>query len=281
MTSLPNAALLAQSLSKTKKAIVLIGSTPNFDLMASALGFFLALKAKGIAAQVVCPVEMRVEFSHLVGVDSVQKKIGNRNLIVSFAYSEDQVEKVSYNISEDGKRFNLVISPKTGVMPLDPQTVDYEYAGADADFIALFGINSFEELGEGYQKERLLFDTAMTVSFSPFAQTPFTKCHLEMGKSSSLCEFMVSACEALGIPLDQDSAANFLVGIDVSTDGFRAPTVSADTFETVAKLMRLGAFLPQTVKAPQMTQAQMPFVPAQTTEVSTNQFAGALGNAGH
>src|SRR5258708_1300968 len=197
MKPLANIDLLKTSLSQTKKAILLLGSTPNFDMVASALGFALALKARGIDVQVASLAEMRVEFSRLVGVDQVRGKIGNRNLVVSFDYTEDQVEKVSYSISEDGKRFNLVIAPKSGIRPLDPESVNFEYSGADAEFIALFGVNSFEELGSFYDNDRTLFDTAMTVAFTLFPVQPFTKCHIDGSDVSSLSELLCAVCQAL------------------------------------------------------------------------------------
>ena len=283
MKPLANIDLLKESLTNTKKAILLLGSAPNFDTVASALGFSLALQAKGIDVQVASLADMRVEFSRLVGVDQVRNKIGNRNLVVSFDYTEDQVEKVSYNISEDGKRFNLIISPKSGTKPLEPETVRFEYAGADAELIGLFGINNFEELGSFYDGERLLFDTAMTVDFTLFPVQPFIKCHMDASEMSSLSELMAHVCDKLELQLNEDSASNLLAGIDVATGEFRSPLTTADTFETVAMLLRLGAVRQPPVQQPQMSPQQMPFTPQYSyqqppTQASNNQFAQLLGN---
>lgn len=284
MKPLANIDLLKDTLSTTKKAILLLGSTPNFDMVASALGFALALRAKGVDVQVASLADMRVEFSRLVGVDQVRNKIGNRNLVVSFDYSEDQVEKVSYSISEDGKRFNLVISPKSGVKPLEPDTVSFDFTGADAEFIGLFGVNSLEELGSFYDGERLLFDTAMTVGFTLFPVQPFAKCHLDASETSSLSELMVHVCDKLELPLNEDSGSNLLAGIDVATQEFRSPLTTADTFETVALLLRSGAVRQPIMQQVQMTPQQMPYTPQYSTQQppaqdNTNQFAQLLGNA--
>lgn len=286
MKQLPNIDLLKDTLSSTKKALVLLGTNPNFDVVAAALGFALALRKKGIDAQVASLAEMRVEFSRLVGVDGVRRKVGNRNLVVSFDYKEEQVEKVSYQISEDGKRFNLVIAPKAGASPLQPETVNFELAGAEAEFIATFGINSGEELMQLVKDEHGLLDSAMTLAFTHFPTPPFAKCHLDAQGLSTLSELAALACVSLGLDFDEDSGSNLLAGIDLATNGFRSPQVGADTFEVVAGLMRAGAVRPPVITAPPMSPSQMPFVPnfrrpsqvQPPVETSTNQFAQLLNN---
>ncbi len=261
-------------------------ANPNFDVVAAALGFALVLRKKGIDVQVASLAEMRVEFSRLVGVETVRRKVGNRNLVVSFDYSEDQVEKVSYQISEDGKRFNLVIAPKSGAQPLQPETVEFEFAGAEAQFIATFGINSQAELDELIGNEHGLLDTAMSVAFTMFACQPFAKCHLEGQGLSSLCELTALTCRELGLELDEDSGSNLLAGIDLTTAGFRSPLTSADTFETVAALMRAGAVRPPLITTSPMTPSQMPYMSGRRPSFSqqappinanTSQFASLLG----
>lgn len=271
MKPLPSLEQLKKDLPNYKKALVLLSSTPNIDTVASALGLAVTLKKKGVDTQVASTSDMRVEFSRLVGVDDVRKKIGNRNLIVSFDYSEDKVEKVSYNISEDGKKFNLVISPKTGATPLDPATVDFDYAGAESDLTFMIGVSNFTELGSLYEEERNAIEGSHTVAITLFPAPTFAKTHLDATGTSSLSEFMVSVCQGLDLPLDQDSAGNFLFGLDSITGGLSSPTVTADTFETVAVLMRAGARRQPIGQHGSMTQNQMPWQPQAQTTVPTSQ----------
>lgn len=288
MKQLPNIDLLKDSLSQAKKAIIILGANPNFDTVAAALGFALALKQKNVDTQVASSADMRVEFSRLVGVESVRKKVGNRNLMVSFAYSEDQVEKVSYQISPDGKRFNLVIAPKAGAQPLQPETVNFEFTGAEAEFIATFGVGSNQELDELVKNEHGLMDGAMTVAFTLFPVPAFAKCHLEAQGLSSISELAAITCQGLGLDLNEDSGSNLLAGMDMATQGFRIPSVSADTFETVANLMRAGAQRPPLAQPP-MPPSQMPYMPSLRRSIrplmdqsapmnaNTSQFASLLG----
>lgn len=232
---------IKKTVEEAKTAFVLLGSNPSYDAVASALSLYLSLKNAGKHVQVACPDDMRVEFSYLVGVDEIAKKIGNQNLVVSFQYAEENVEKVSYNISEDGKTFNLTISPKAGGKPLDPGSINFSYAGAAGDIVFIVGSTSFEQLGELYESEKVLYDKAMTVSITPYEITPFAKTSLNTSNQSSLAEGMTALLSELGMEPKDDIATNLLSAIEFATNRFQSVAVNPDTFETVAKLLRNGA----------------------------------------
>lgn len=282
MKALPPLEPLIQTLPSIQKALVLMSSTPNIDTVASALGLALALRKHGIGVQIASPVDMRVEFSRLVGVDEVKKKIGNRNLVVSFDYTEDKVEKVSYTISEDGKRFNLVIAPKTGATPLDPATVAFDYAGAEADATFLVGVNTYQDLGPLYDEERNVIEGSYTVALTLFPVSTYAKIHVDASGCSSLAEMMTSACTQLGLTLDQDSASNLLFGLESITQGLSTPTVTADTFETVAVLMRAGARRQPIGQQGTLSPNQMPFLAnSEQSSVSSQQAPITQSPAGN
>lgn len=289
MKTFANLEPLLETISKSKKAILLMGPNPNIDTAASALALSLVLKKKEIDVQVASPADMRVEFSRLVGVDEVKKKIANRNLVVSFPYSEEKVEKVSYNISEDGKTFNLVIAPKSNAKPLDPAEVRYDYAGAEADLVILVGVSSFEELGEIYQNDRNTLESATTVALTLFPVATYANHHFDAQGLSSLCELTTALIVQAQLPIDADSASNLLFGVESVTNGFAAPTVTADTFETIALLLRSGAKRQPVGQHGTLSSTQMPWQappvsqPTTTPATSgdgqpagTNPFAAAL-----
>ena len=145
---------IQEPLSQAKTIVIAMGVNANYDVVASALSLYLSLKNAGKSVYIVCSAPMRVEFSYLVGVDEVREKLGNKSLMISFDYDENAVEKVSYSISEDGKKFQLLVSPKTGGRPLDPSTVQYSGSGAEADLLFLFGATSFEDLGVLYEADK-------------------------------------------------------------------------------------------------------------------------------
>ncbi|HZZ98500.1 MAG TPA: hypothetical protein VFG51_01075 [Candidatus Saccharimonadia bacterium] len=226
---------------KAGSAYVLLGLNPSYDMVASALSLYLSLKSAGKEVQIACPDDMRVEFSHLVGVDEIKQSIGNRNLVVSFDYEENSVEKVSYNISDDGKKFNLVISPKSGVHPLDPSKLDYSYSGAEADVVFLFGATAFEDLAEMYDDNKSLFENANTISINAFQVQPFAKVNLDTNGQSCLAEGTLILLTELGLEPRDDIATNLLSSIEQATQRFQSLGVAAETFEAAAHLMKNGA----------------------------------------
>jgi hypothetical protein len=226
---------------KASSAYVLLGMNPSYDSVASALSLYLSLKAAGKEVQIACPDDMRVEFSHLVGVDEIKQSIGNRNLVVSFDYEENSVEKVSYNISDDGKKFNLVISPKTGGHPLDPARLEYSYSGAEAELVFLVGAASFDDLAELYTDNKSLFDAATTVSINAFQVQPFASFNVDTTGQSCLAEGTMVLLTEIGLEPHDDIATNLLSSIEQATQRFQSLGVSAETFEAAAHLMRNGA----------------------------------------
>lgn len=263
MISAQDASTLQKQVESAKTAFILLGSNPSYDAVSSALSLYLSLKNAGKSVQIACPDEMRVEHSYLVGVDEIAKKIGNQNLVVSFQYAEENVEKVSYNISEDGRTFNLVISPKTGGRPLDPSSVDFSYAGATGDVVFIVGAISFDQLGHLYESEKQLFDNAMTVSITQYEVPPFARMSVETSGQSCIAEGVVKLLTQWGLEPKDDIATNLLSSIEHATNRFQSVAVNPETFEVVALLLRNGARRSATNPAFQQFEPTQ-FVPTST-----------------
>jgi nanoRNase/pAp phosphatase (c-di-AMP/oligoRNAs hydrolase) len=227
-------------LDPAKSVFVLLPQNPNLDAAAAALSLFLSLKEAGKNTFIGSPTKMRVEFSTLVGIDRVSDKIGNRNLIISFDYAEDAIEKVSYNV-EEGK-FNLVIEPKSEHPPLDSKKVNFSYEGIEAPLIFIVGAKKLEDLGALYEKDRQAFNQTSIVNVDrATTNTKFGQINLVNSGAAALSEIIYKLLKNLNLPLNIDIAGNLLKGIEVQTQNLQAPFASPDTFETVAQLMRAGA----------------------------------------
>jgi len=136
---------IGKLLVKSKQILIFLPVNPSVDVTAAGLALYLSLKASGKRAVIVCSEPIPVALNRLIGVDKIQNQIGGQNLVISFEYLEDSIEKVSYNIN-NGK-FNLVIQPKEGYPPLDYQKLSYKYSGAVADMLIIIGCQRPEELG--------------------------------------------------------------------------------------------------------------------------------------
>jgi len=121
-----------------------------------------------------------------------------------------------------------------------------------------------------------------------FPAPTFANIHVDAQGFTSLSELMAACIVQLGLELETDSANNLMFGIDSITQSLTSPTVTADTFETVAALMRGGAKRQPMGQHGNLTPNQMPWQPRQSTTVaapamatpptplSANPFAAAL-----
>jgi len=234
---------IEESLSTAHNLMIVLPMNLNPDKVASALALYLCLKKANRQVNIVCSRPMIVEYSSLVGVDKIKNKLSGRNLVVSFDYLEDSIEKVSYNI--ENNKFNLVVQPKEGYPPLNSEKVQYSYFGEQADMIFIVGASSFEDLGEIYSGHKTFFQEGNTVNFNinPGGK-PFAKINLLNHQMASFGEFMTLFLSSLKMPIDEDIASNLLLGIEKATNNFSLIKSTPITFEAVAFCLRAGARKP-------------------------------------
>lgn len=230
---------LQDKINGAKSFLIALPSNPTFDKVAAGLALFLSLKKKGKEVSIVCATQMLAGFNHLIAVNKVANKVGNRNLIISFDYVKDAIEKVSYNVEDD--KFNLVVEPKEGASTLNPQKVNYSFSGSDAEVFFLIGVLKFEDLGLLYEDLRKFFKNKIVVDIDNYPRkVPLTEANFVDQNASSCSELMVKFLKEYQLPFDQETATNIFLGIENSTQGFRA-RVRAETFEAAAWCLRKGA----------------------------------------
>jgi len=235
---------IKQALSSAKQVLILLPQNPEVDSVAAGLALYLSLNKQSINTSIGCPTPMTVGFNRLFGVDKIKSRIGNQNLVISFNYPEDSLEKVSYDKDSQNQKFNLTIEPKAGMEPLDTNTVEYSYTGSSADVIFVIGARTLEDLGELYQSEKKLLDdkskTIVNLS-NQDKNNQFGTVNLYDPTASGSSEIMTQVLSDLQLPLESDMATNLLAGIEAKTNNFTSPQTNADTFEMIAQLMRQGA----------------------------------------
>ncbi len=234
---------ILKTLQTAKNALILLPQNPSLDAAAAALALYLALSKNQLNTTIGCDTPMTVNFNRLFGVDKIKPRIGNQNLVISFTYPEDSLEKVSYDKDSSSQKFHLTIIPKAGKEPLDASQVQYSYTGSTADLIFVISTRSLEDLGHLYQQEKTLLDnkekTLINLS-SLDKNAQFGTVNIYDPTASGSSEIMFSVLKALNLPLEQDIATNLLAGIESATNNF-ATAKTADIFASVAELMNLGA----------------------------------------
>lgn len=233
-----------QALATAKQTLILLPPDPDLDSVGAGLTLYLSLGKQQLNVSIGCSTPMTVGFNRLFGVDKIKSRIGNQNLVISFNYPEDSLEKVSYDKDPANHKFNLTIEPKAGMQPLDVNSVEYSYTGSNADVIFVIGARSLEDLGELFKSEQKLLEnkSKTLVNLSSLDKnSQFGTVNLYDPTASGCSEIMFSVLSGLQLPLDADMATNLLAGIEVKTNNFTSRETSADTFEIVSQLMRLGA----------------------------------------
>lgn len=225
-------------LKQSQLSLIILPTQATFDqqLAASSLHISLGLSQKKSS---LLGVKMITNPS-ISGLDQLSTKLGSNHLLIGFDYLATAVDKVSYHLDEKSNKFYLTIKPQKGEQPLDKDTVQLEYVGADADLIILFGINELEELEQLYLGYEDLFKSANIISINSAA--PNFQCnHIDTSQTSSACEVVYNLLSLADIKIESDSATNLFAGIQYETNNFLNFKANADTFEVVASLLRFGA----------------------------------------
>lgn len=225
-------------LDQAHTALVILGPNANLDQTASAIAFYQSLKDLKTEVSLCSPEE--VSFTGLQGQDEIRQKLGNKDLSVSFDYDEASVDKVSYHIDETKGKFYLIVKPKKGYSPLDIKSVSFDYVGAQADVIFLFGVHQYQSLDHLYSNYGDVYDNATVVTVHNF-EPEIGDIKLDVSGKSCWSETILSLIEKLGLELNDVGATNLLYAIENATNNLSSFTATADTFESVAKLMRAGA----------------------------------------
>ncbi len=230
-----------------KSVLILLPTNPVFDQVAAGLALYLALAdAKGV--NVACSSDMLVEFNRLIGVNKIKKELGNKNLTITLAgYNPDNIEKVSYDLEENGEMKLSVITKADGVPPTADQ-VKLQFSGIAADLVVLVGGQQGSDFPELSAKDlagkKVVHIGTSEVRVEGRDTISFAR------PASSVSELVGSLIKESGFPVDADCATNLVMGIEEGSKNFTSNGTSADTFAMIADLMRLGG--------KRVTEAQIP-----------------------
>lgn len=223
-----------------KSVIIILPPSPTPDLISAGLSLHHTLVNSAKVSQIGSdgPILPSVDTQKEV-VDS----IGSKNLIISFDYPEEYLEKVDYDVLPGGK-FCLMIRPK-GDSPV-PKTSDvkYSYSGASADLAIVLGINSLEELGKIYADEKKFLDDAKVLSLNNVSTSPSFTPNIFHHPLSSFSELVALFIEKASLNPSSIAASNLIKQIYQSTNNLTDPKTTADTFSSISFLMKSGGQLP-------------------------------------
>ncbi len=230
---------IEENLKKATSVLITFPASADYETIAASLSLYLSLKEARKGVAIVSPVQATVNLANLVGINQVKQEIGSQDLVISFDYIQDSIEKVSYNI-EDNK-FNLVVQIKPGRAPLDPNSVNFSHTGPKGELVFVLGARSLNDLEEIYQKNQKLFEEALLVAIdNQVNNNQFGKVNL-IDENALVTETIIKLIQALKLPVNEDIANNLFLGLKRGTSNFTKTKVTADTFEAAAFCLRYGA----------------------------------------
>jgi nanoRNase/pAp phosphatase (c-di-AMP/oligoRNAs hydrolase) len=223
---------------KTTGAIV-VSQNPSVDAVASACALYLSLVKLGKNISLACAT--KVEYD-LTAADKFQKNLSaaGDSLMISFPYIDGSIDKIDYRI--EGNSFNLIITPREGFPKLDPQKVSYSYTGGKLDFIFVLDSPTLSSLGEIYTNNQNQFQGVEIINIDRhLTNANFGTINFVNKTASSLSEMVFQVIKNLNVEIDKEIATNLYAGLIASTNNFSSYSVNAQTFETAASLLKLGA----------------------------------------
>jgi len=238
--------------SKARDVLVMLPMNPSWDTVAAGLALYQSLSKKDTHVYVACPSPLESQTAPIEGVEAITDKIGNRNLVIALKVdSRESIDKVSYNLDEAAKVFNLVIQPKKGNPPLKANDIEYSYVGVQADVVVMVGVNRLEDLGVFYQEEAKLFTEATTIRIHRYQSQKIAMHEFVESKLGSVSEVTWKFLQEAGLSVDSKVATYLLNGVELATNNLQGPAISPETFEAIAALMRLGGKRQVTTPQPQ------------------------------
>lgn len=254
----------------SQNVVVLFKADATNDELATAVALAESLRGQGREVTIASPRTPSQEVvTQFPGLDQVTTELGNQNLVVGFDYNDQAVDKVSYHMSEDSAKFFLTIKPKKGAQPLDASSVEFSYTGFETDLLVLVGITNLEQLEQLYYGYEDVYKNTATVVLSA---SPTSVGHLVLTSvgSSSLSELTAEVLHLMNMDISSSAATQLLAAMEQETEGLQSLRATASTFETVARLLRLGARRTRVAAQPkpQKETVVQPVVTAVREEVS-------------
>lgn len=231
---------IRETLPKHEKIGIAIGRNPGLDEMGAALALYLSLKGANKTVAIASPTEPVVAIASLVGIDKVKTSLGGEggDLIVSFPYSEGEIEKVSYTL-ESGY-LNIVVKASSNGISFDERDVKYKRTGGAPSLLFVVGTPRVSDLGDLFNPEALKNTTIINID-NKASNQGFGDIVFVSQRFSSVSEQVAYFLQFLGISLDADIAQNLLSGICFATNNFQDPKTSYIAFEIASVLMKAGA----------------------------------------
>lgn len=235
---------IKDQIDKSDQIGILVGKNPKLDEMAAALSLYLSLQEQNKKVAIACPSEPVVEISSLVGIDKVKTNLegDGGDLIVSFPYKDDEIQKVSYTL--ENSFLNIIVKAGEAGLSFDEKQVTFRRGGNKPALVFIIGTPRLSDLGHLFNAEELKDTTVVNIDNKVHNQG-FGDVVFVSPTFSSVSEQIAQLFLFLDTNIDIDIAQNLLSGIHFATHNFQDQKTSYFAFEVAAYLMKKGAIRPK------------------------------------
>ena len=219
--------------------LICLSDQPSDDSVAAATSLYLSLTKLGKSASIVTAGNIDTD---IVGVEKIKNEISitGDNLVISLPYKEDAIDKIDYFIQ--GDKLNIVVSPSSSGKRVEPEQVAFNQSGGDVDCVITIDIDSLKKLGFIFTENEAFFKDKDIINIDRhITNSYFGKINVIDKSSSSTSELILKLLKDLNVKIDKDISTNLYFGIRAATNNFSSFSVSPETLETAAFLLRQGA----------------------------------------
>lgn len=237
MVTLEHINSLKDYFDSAKSVAIILGPDLSPEQYVAASALYYGIEGSEKSVGIYAPRFPKGDFK---AKEILQPELGKENLVIELPYIPESIDKVISHIGEESKKFYLTVKPQKGKKPIERSDIEISYAGAEFDLVFLLGVNDLEDLQQLYYGYEELYGNGTVVTINTY-QPDFGNLHLDYSRQSGMSEAMFEILQGMGVAITSDMATELLKGIEIASEDFTSLTATAETFETVAQLMRLGA----------------------------------------
>lgn len=227
-------------LTKLDRVVIYLKPDPSFDEMVSSLALGQFFETNGKTVRIICP-NLPEYLKSIQGAEKVEADFGSPTLVISFAYTEGDIEKISYKVEEG--RFNLIINSRSG---LETENLKFENRINEFDLLCFVGVS-------GEASQSLIADNTLLSKVQGLENK--SRSFVKQG-DKSIAEQLVWFFAGSNLPVDPKTAELLFSGLKSVTSNFANPVYAA-AFEAAAQCVRWikkedGAGAPESWLAPKI-----------------------------
>lgn len=260
---------------------ICLPENPSLDALMSGTALYTLLADLGKQVTLACSTPVN-EFGHYFGVEKVTSQLisdGN-SLLISIPYTNSGIDSVNYYIEND--RLYVSVTPDQASARINSDQVKFSYTSGDVDVFIALDSPRLEVLGGLYNQNKTKFEKSRIVNIDRrFNNALYGEINIIEKDAASLSEMITRLLKSFNRQPTKEIATNLYAGILQATNTFSSYSVSSETLEAAAYLLKHNAqkkvtppvstaHAVKTVQTVELEQKLVPESSAQVPQITTD-----------